>query len=245
MSHLTQEQKLGYIANRLDEEASFVADEHLATCPQCAGSVRALRTLRHNFDQVWDALTAASHAQAYWRDRLAATLKDAAEEAPTPALRERIQRWLDRVHGKAGAAAEVALNLILDSSRKVAQVASEGLEGLRQAGSALRFELVPSVATGRPGGVIGEPTEAAPDKITVKAERPPWAEVRVDSRIGKVSVLLELQKEPWPLVLLQPKETEQVPMIGEFRRPEGMGFLLAEFEEVPGGEYLLLMEPLS
>lgn len=244
MSHLTEEQKLGYIANRLDEEASFAVDEHLATCPQCAGGVRASRMLRHDFDRIWDAWTARSHGQAYREARITGILEEAAKTAP-PALRERIQRWSRRIQGGVGGAIEAALNLILDTSRKTAQVISEGLEGLGGAGSHWQFAPVPSMATRGPAGPIGDPEEAAPAKITVKAEGPPWAEVRVDARIGKVSVLLELQEEPWPLLLLQPKETEQAPWIGEFRRPEGMNFLLAEFEEVPGGEYLLLIEPIE
>lgn len=247
MSHLTQEQKLAYISGRLDEEVSFAVDEHLATCSQCAGSIRALRILRHDFDRIWDRIwdgwTAKAHGQAYREARLAAALIKAAEKtAQTPALRKRIQRWLGRVREGVEAAAEAALHLVLDSPRKTAQVISEGMEELRRAGSRWQFEPVPSVAT---EGPFGGPEEAAPSKIAVKAEGPPWFQVNVDVQAGKVSVLLELQEEPWPLLLLQPTRADQDPIIGEFRRPEEMDFLLAEFEGVPEGEYLLLMEPLE
>jgi hypothetical protein len=230
MEHLTQGQALNYILQKMDEEMLFEVDQHLATCNRCVERVRALRTLQANFDVVWDSWTAKSHGEAYIRERLADALSQAAELVESGEYQNRIKSWFEKIQVKA----EAALGIILDSSKRVAEIMYEELEGLSRPDSILQFQPVRLSTEG-----IGE---KAPARISVRAAGPPWAQVEVDALTGNITIEFDDYKKPWPLIILLPKSREQKPIVEILRRQEN--YLFAEFKGIPDGEYLLLIEPL-
>lgn len=231
MKHLTQERALNYISGKMDEEMLFEVDQHLATCARCVDRVRALRMLRADFDTIWDSWTAKSHAEAHIRARIAAALSQAAETAESAELKERITSWLEKIQVKA----EAALGVILDSSKRTVNIVYEGLGALFRPDSILQFQPVKVQTEG-----IGE---KAPARISVRAEGPPWAKVNVDAAARSIAIEFDIQKEPWPLLLLLPESKDQKPILGILRKQNG--YLFAEIKDVPDGEYVLLIGPLE
>ena len=195
MEHLTQEQALNYISGKMDEELCFGVDQHLATCTRCVERVRALRMLRASFDTIWDSWTAKSHAEVHTRARIHEALSQAARDTKSGELQNRIRSWLEKIEVKA----EAALGVILDTSKRTANIVCDGLEGFCRPDSILQFQPVRVSTEG-----IGE---KAPGRISVRAEGPPWAKVNVDAVAKTVTIECDVQKKPWPLLLLYPKDT--------------------------------------
>lgn len=231
MEHLTQEQALDYISGNMDEEMSFEVDRHLATCDRCVRRVRALRDIRYNFDAIWDSWTAQSHGEAHVRARIADALSEAATAAESDELRNRIESWIEKIQLKA----EAALGVAIDTSKKTAKLVYQGLDDLCRPDPVLQFQPIRVSTEG-----IGE---KAPARISVRAPGPPWAEIDVDAAARGVTVQFDLQKEPWPLLLLVPKSEDQKPIVGILKRKDD--YLLAELRGVPDGEYVLLIQPLD
>ena len=231
MQHLTIEEILAYVANRLTEEESFAVENHLAECQECVTTVHHYHIIRERFDELWDSWTARRHAEELLRAHVLEALYSAEIK---PKLRERAIAWANRISEKT----EAALNIVIDAPRKAARVFQEGLEVFFKTKAALHFSPIP------------EPTRVAGDReeakiiIAVEVDGPPWVKVWVDPSLRRVTVQAEILEKPWPLVMLVPKGKGKAE-VEDFRRPVDVDFLLAEFAEVTDGEYFLCLESPS
>jgi len=229
MSHLKTEEILAYVAGKMAEKKAFEVNIHLATCEECAKRVKAHYYIKDHFDTLWDTWTAKRHAEEYWQARVGEALKEA--EIP-PRLGERVKDWLGKISQKA----DVAIGVVIDASQRMAEVVQEGFEALRRPDIVLEFSSLPA-----PVLILGEEPEEG--TIKVEAKGPPWTAITVEPTAQKITVQMEVSDEPWPLLLLFPKMEGKV-FISEFSHPEGTDYLLAEFEDVPDGEFTLVVEPM-
>ena len=121
----------------------------------------------------------------------------------------------------------------MDSSRKTAKVLKEGIDGLVRPGGAKSFELVPAP--------IRTHGEAEAGAISLEAYVPLWVRVTVDPAARKIAIQGPVREGPLPLAILIP-QAKTGAIVEEFRRLEDTDFILAEFEDLPDGEYFLLLE---
>lgn len=226
MTHLGVEEVLAYIQEKVPEEVSFRVETHLAECRECAAAVRLYFSLKDRFDEEWEDWAAARTAEKAIRGRLAEACTRVGSD---PALRERIVAWFGLLSRRTRGAVEV----VLDAPRKTVRASGARLERIFAGEGILRFAPMPL-----PTRVRGE---GQADKALLSAPGPPWVRVTVEGRARKISVQHQHQDRPWPLVSLIPRG-EGVPMVREYRTPPDADFLLAEFEDVPDGDYLLLFE---
>lgn len=231
MEHLTQEKALNYICGTIADDELYETDRHLAACDQCAGRVRTLRRLRADFETAWDSWTARSHVRTDLNVRIAGALSRAADSAASAGLRTRIDSWRKKIRFKA----EAALKVIVNRTEVSANIIYQGLEDLFRPDSMFKFSPVGSMVKGI--------AETLPARVSIRADGTPWAQVNVDAQAGNITVQLGGPAEPLPLILLLPSSGAREPMVGELRKEEG--YFSTEFKNVPGGEYILLIEALD
>lgn len=227
MEHLDSETLCAYVAQNLAEEDAFAADCHLGTCPDCARRVKAHYALKGNFDALWDSWTAREHGRELAQSRIEEAMRMAlaAAEQTRPDLAGRIGGWFSAFGKKTAAAFTVSL----DSARQKAEILGQ------QLAEAAVLDFIPA-----PAGITG--AEQFPAAITVETRQGPHIEVTADLAARAVSVCAAMPgHKPWPLVFLIPKAGGPA-IIREFHRPLETETLLAEFEDVADGEYLLLLE---
>lgn len=225
--HIKTEEILAYVAGKLRDEEAFMVETHLATCAECAKRVNAHYLIRDHFDELWETWTAKRHIEELIRARI---YKASEESDIRPELQEKVKAWLARFPKRI----EAALNVVIDTTKRTAEIMQEGLEALSPPGGLPAFSTVPA-----PMRILGE-GEAQPASIVVESKEPPWKKVIVDPIVRKVTILMEIQESPWPILMLIPKGEGEV-LVAEFRYPEGTDYLLAEFEDVPGEEYVLIL----
>ena len=169
MEHVTHSEALSYLAGRLSEDRALEVDEHLADCGPCAEKIRALRILGTQFSEIWDELNPPVDSEAYWSQRIADALQHAAERTESSEMELQIRGWLHELHSKA----EAALEILMDTSKRSADIIYKGAEHLIRLDSILQFAPV-RVRVAGPGAKV-------PPVISVRAEGPPWVNVTVDS----------------------------------------------------------------
>jgi hypothetical protein len=229
--HIKTEEILAYVAGKLRDKEAFMVETHLATCAECAKRVNAHYLIRDHFDELWETWTAKRHVEELIKARI---YKASEENDIRPELQERLKAWLARFPNRI----EAALNVVIDTTKCTAEIIQEGLEALRPPGGLPAFSPVPA-----PMRILGE-EETQPASIVVESKEPPWKKVIVDPVIRQITVLIEIQESPWPILMLTPKGDGEL-LVAELRHPEGTDYLLAEFEDVPGGEFILILVDTS
>jgi hypothetical protein len=227
--HLEVEKILAYIADKLEGEEAYEADSHLAECRGCRERAHRFFELRTDFARLWDSWSVTNIKAETLQARL---IEGIGAAGITKALRARAEEWIKNISHRT----EAALDVTLSSTERAARVVQSGLKGMFQPSSFLIFSSVESAV--RLWGGSGRNT------IAVETVDAPWVRVTVDPEAGRVAVQAELTPEPWPLVALVPNEKRGA-YIQEFSRPEGADYLLAEFDDIEDGNYLLLMETAS
>lgn len=232
IEHPSEERLLSYADASLSEDEQRTVEEHIAECAECTQLAR--QSLR--FEKLW-GLSAREHGDVVRRAALEAAL--AAEEArAAPGLRERLSTWRSRWAGLAETAASIAL----ESAQKGTQVVAEGLESLTRPGSA--WQLAP--ATGgaiRGTGEGGESallttslsTTSSRARLAVQGGDAPEVTVRIDGVPESVR----------PLVVLLSTDSAHQVRLTQAERPEGTSYLIARFEDLPVGTYVVAVEPLE
>jgi hypothetical protein len=231
MKHLSQSEALDYLAGRLSEEKEIDTEEHIAECDRCAERVWALRSLGTHFHEIWDELNPPVDSATYRTERIEDALGHAAERTESSELRERIRGWLHDLGDKT----EAALEIVLDTAKRSADIICKGAEQLIGAGSGLQFEPV-RVRVARRGAKV-------PPVISVRAEGPPWVNVTVDSLAGKVIIESDMLDQPWPLLLLVPEDDLAESIVGDFRQKNN--HLVSEFTGVRSGKYQLFLQKFT
>ena len=123
--HPSENEILDYMSSSGSPEQEAKLEDHIAGCPDCLRRLRALASLRENFDSVWDSLTAEEYGRAYERSRLTVAPENAARQTDTPSLAQQIEHWLARLEDTL----HVALKAVLDPERGLAGLALAGAPG--------------------------------------------------------------------------------------------------------------------
>ncbi len=233
MVHIDTKRIVSYVSGAMDEESSFDLEMHIANCRECAKRVQVQYHIREHFDEVWDA-----HVKnPGWAYAAESALSHAIDQNQPEEIRNRLKAWHETLWKKA----KSVLSLAIDTGRKSYEVFNEGF--LPHFVPSVNF--VPEQAAIRTRGAP-LPLKDVRRRAAVDTEKVGGAEVeiQVGERKQTVSVNLPLLPEPWPLIMLISKEHAE-PRIQKLQRPEGKNFLVARFDAIPRGEYILMVEPLG
>lgn len=230
MEHLSVLEILAYIAGKTKGSDIYRIESHLAECLSCASRIDHFLDIRERFDEVWDELTESKGAeQAYLSHVKAALTEVSLKEAEG----KRISEWLDRFIQKTGG----MIGIAIDVTQKAACILEDRLGELILPQGGFQFREVP-----QPVRILGE-GQAEP--VTLESTTPIYIrKITIDPAAGRITIQAEIMKKPWPLVLLIPR-AEGKARVREFRHPEAVDYLLAEFDDVRGGEYEILFETAS
>lgn len=224
-SHIAPEQTADYFGGKLSNEEAWRIEQHLLHCDECTRTARRMYALQELLEN-WAPHT---YAQAYLSEKKKAALQ-VIEPTHKP-WRERLQRW-----GREQSAA--ALRVAIGTHGKVVELITEVSEALVTPGGGFTLDLQPLLTRGGGGGqpkMLSAQTRINQRKLSV--------EVRGGQRT--VEVRLErwpLQRTP-PLVLLFPIGEQAEVQIQELQRSAEQEDLLARFENIAPGDYVLAVEP--
>lgn len=181
--------------------------------------------------------------EAYLHTVMARALEAAQERVEKQAWRERLRQWRERWAGRA----EGAIRVILEAPGQAARIVTEDLEALVRPGGLWQFAPAP-VPILTKGAVRVRGGKAAPPPATVAlAPGTPQARVAVTGEIGEVVVRID-ELPPGqtpPLVLLIPTKEGSEPKVEALEQPKGVVYLIARFENVEPGDYLVAFEPMG
>ncbi|GEM_PF-1404066 len=234
---ITPDDLVGYFEGMLSEDRRGLIETHFADCDACTELARRW----HTFSEVFDSWTVRAHGEAYLGAAVERAIQKAQEQERVPALRERLTRWREDWRSRA----EAAVRVIFESPGKAARVVTEGLETVIRPGGLWQFDLAPASvkvlgATRTRGHRKAAPTVAL-------AQGTSQARVAVTSAISEIEVRVDewpAGQDP-PLVLLVPTQEEGAPRVQEPKRLPGTQSLIARFENVEAGDYLVAFEPLK
>jgi hypothetical protein len=229
-AHITPEE-LAYFAGRLLPAREEAIEYHLGGCNECTEEVRQWRA----FSALWDDWTGQMHAESWVQMALASALHQAQGHVES-GWAERLERWHTAWAGKAQAVAR----LVVEATGRTTQVVTTGLESLVMPGTAWDFAI--GAASGQVRGGTGRGQASVPSM--------PQARIRVlSNRQGTqdllitVALLSQGRQQTPPLVLLIPTETDTMPRIAQLTPTRDGASWVARFDNVPSGEYLLVVEP--
>lgn len=222
IKHPTKEEIGHYIWEELSEEREIEIGEHLAECKEC----RKLSQGEFKTKLFLKSWTARAHGEAYWHKRLSEVLETALELTKTSILEKRLEYWIRESKGKIGGAIQIVLGGIEEMGRVLTHFPRQFL-----APQAIQFAQV-AVVRG---------TEKESNVIKVIGKNKPGMQVFTDLANRKIVVQIEENQERPPLIILSPKEGK--PFLAEPKKIEGTNFYAALFENIPAGEYILIIEP--
>lgn len=238
--HLTIEDLVDYFDKGVSADLEERIEIHIARCDDCAERARRA----HALCGTWANWNAKSHRQALRRAMVEKSLAEAGSQSQEhiPEWKRRLERWREVSAGLA----EGVVEIVMSPARDATRIITEGMEALIRPGAGWRFS--PQAAYPVVRGVGGE---RRPCKIAV-AENPEGmrASVKIEEppRAGR-EIVVYMDRPPrardLPIVLL-------ISTVGDPGReirirqmePQAVG-LLARFEDVPDGDYILAIEPLA
>lgn len=259
MSHPDEETLLLYVSDQASDQMSFEVAGHIADCRECLERARGLTHLRENFDSLWDSWTAEEHGSVGRQWRLATALEAAA--GSDPSLAGKVAASIKSLEQSA----QIGLKVLLDRAKRLSALAAGSMpEGF---GCTPRFAFA---GVGAPdeqaeehlkrGAELldrGEVEEAIAElegaaKVDARLPQAASSEVQhggqtkaridADSRRGYLSVRFwpaEGEKAP-ELVVLMPEGRPEAARAAELLPVRGEDYLLAEFEELPTGQFEIL-----
>jgi hypothetical protein len=260
MAHPHDTRLLEYVAERAPEEEGIEIAEHLADCPSCAESVRALIHLRENFASLWEAVSAESLGKLHRTWTVVRALCGAVEREP--GLATRAKDWLQGVGQTLQARALVVL---VDRAKRLGALAADvlpegyrwerqpALAGYGAPDQALEAHLKQGsdlLSTGRVEAAIEElelaartdPRRSQAAGIEVFREGRRELVALVDSQLGRVWVRLwpveEDARPRWAILL--PMRDPSACVVSALESVPGQDYLYAEFHDVPSGPFNLL-----
>jgi hypothetical protein len=219
---------LAYVAGKTKEENSYKFELHLAECSECARRVNIYYNMKENFDKIWDSWTGSDAAAEVEQTHILESISGAEVE---PGLSKRFTDWKKNIRQKTLSVVGIRFN----ASRKKASVFKEGLEGFLKLAALTYTKVKPPVE------ILGAVEEGT---ISIESRVPYEVKVTIDPSARRIVVQGPVSKDPLPMVVLVPKK-EWKAYVEEFRRPEEADYILAEFEEIPDGEYYLLLESVE
>lgn len=229
--HLTLAMMDDYVGKRLDDVSVYMADEHLASCAECAKQIRVLREVELYF-QKW---TPTVHGSIYRAAQFESILATAT--AHYPALRGRLTNWLKQKSGSVGA----AVRAVWKQPGELTCLVNEKLEHLLplRPGQSFSFASSPVRVLGKPGD--NEPPALDVTKAQIRGDV--FVEVSLDEVQGAIEVCLSGIRQTPPLVLLIDAERKQASMVELPEYQLETNCFICQFTQIPSGNYLIVVEP--
>jgi hypothetical protein len=232
--HIPGELMADYTARRLSEANELDVETHLAECDECSEVARAALIV----GDVWDTWTARTHGQAYLASRLSQAIWQAQHTTANAGWQVRLGSWAEEWTGRV----EAAVRVVMEAPGSASRVVTEGLEALSRPGTGWQFAAVPVAMPTRGPRARG----AAASPTIALASGTPQARVAVGGARREIVVRLDALpggRQP-PLVLLVPVTEDGEPRVAMPEQQPGAPYLLARFDDVPPGEYVVAFEPL-
>jgi hypothetical protein len=235
--HIEADELLSYFEARFSDARAAVIEEHLADCVHCTQLAREV----HAFHLLW-SWTAETHQEAVLREALVGALDVAGSTAAGSQWQSRLVHWRHRWTGFA----ETAARVVIETSAQAARSVATGLDALTRPGSA--WHLAPVAATAAVRG--GAPPDSGTTLLTAEAANQARVRVAVEAgESGRVVVRLDglSPNTQHPLVVLVVKTQTAQPrvLVAETERLPGTDSLIARFERLSAGDYLLAVEPIA
>jgi hypothetical protein len=250
-NHLTAEKLVDYFSQILPEEEETAIELHLANCTECTTQARQI----YKLSLTWDRWTARAHGEAHLSGLVKKALihiREQPQPVPehVPDLRQRLTDWLDTWAGKVEGSVRVIIEKMAEAySLSNSRIESEGLEAILRPGGAWQFATAPS--QGR--GIQTRGTDTQLRVKIVETASALKARVSLDEDHGAIVVSVDdfPNGQTPPLVLLVPTGEGLEPRVKMLERDPETGRLpetsdlIARFEGVDPGQYLVAFEPLS
>jgi len=232
--HLDAAELADYFAGLLPEDRESSLEAHFAECQHCTTQARRF----HSFSPVWNRWTAQAHGEAFQRAVLVNALQVTAQTHPH--WQERLQHWRTHWAGKA----EAAVRVVMEAPGKTSHIVTEGLEALMRAGGRWQFARAPVQVPTRGGQIRGQAMPSPATIALASGKSKAWVAV---SGEDEVSVRVEEWPtgKPPPLVLLLSTGGLGDLQVQELTKARGATYLIARFEKVPPGEYVVAFEPVE
>jgi hypothetical protein len=229
--HLEAEDLLALDRGALPELKAAAMRRHLTECGECRRLHELIRVRRAEMSSILLGTSRTSR----WEGLAHRAIDTARLAAPTPALFDRLSRWLETHPGRS----ETALRVRVGASTGRARVNASGLETVALAG--VKWCLTP----GAPRDVTFSTRDVADVTMVTADLHGEAAATRVVVGPGRELEirLTELRRRiAAPLAVVAPV-AEGEPRVEFFIRTND-GFA-AKFAELPDGELLVVVEPLS
>jgi anti-sigma factor RsiW len=235
--HLLPEEMLDYFDGKLPLDREGIVEEHLADCSECVRLAHQAQAAERVLDQ-W---TAQRHGDALLRTAMARALAQAEREVAQPELRERLRRWRQSWRGVA----DGALQVFIEHAAQARNVVAKGVEALTRSGSEWHF--APEL---QPIPVRGAAVTELDSTVMTTPQRQSEGRVRVAVHAGgRGSIVVrldDLQADRLPpLVVLIGGLADASPSVrfAEVEQEVGSDYFIARFEDLPAGDYLVVLEP--
>lgn len=202
----------------------------LSTLQQAAASIE--------WQEVLDQ-TARTPEEVSLQEVLTGALHEAQARRENAAWRERLEQWQAHWAGRA----EAAVRVVIEAPGKAAYIVTEGLEALVRPGGIWQFTTAPAQVRDPRSRERATP---APSPVAWTHGRPQaQVAVRGEPREVEVRVYDWPSEEVPPLVLLVATQARVEPLIKEPERQPQLAYLIARFEGVVPGDYVVAFEPLE
>jgi hypothetical protein len=272
MKHLDDELILDYTAERASESDQWAVESHATECADCLQRLRACRFLQQHFDAIWESWSAAEYGLLEQRRQLSAGMMHVVQaELLDPSLAQRARDWLQ--HAWDGTAMAFRLLIDEQKRIALAAASALPAAHAVATAPALEARLGMGVAAGTELQAAREQIARSAELFnrgeTESAVRELLRTVEIDARLpqasrsqvtreGKrfVEVVVESRRREvyvkcWPagdafvpaLALLLPLQADASPRPAALDQQEE-GLLVAEFSDVPDGQYSLWLLPL-
>jgi hypothetical protein len=231
--HIAGEVLADYSQRRLSEADELTVEAHLADCAECSGVARGALLV----SDVWDAWSAEAHGAAYLASRLAQAIRQVQQTTADSGWQARLGSWAEQWTGRV----EAAVRVVMEAPERASRVVTEGLEGLSRPGTGWQFAVVPVPMPTRGPRAGGAP----PGPTIALAEGAAQARVAVGGARREIVVRLDRPAaDRPPLVLLVPVAGDGEARLAVPAPQAGTPYLIARFDDVAPGEYVVAFEPL-
>lgn len=218
-----------YFAARLGPAREMEIDEHFGDCEECAGRGRQVRLAGY----LVDGWTATEHARAARHASLQEGLESLSTDPQYAPWQQRLRVWLKDWTAQVEGAVQVAL----EGSKGGSRILAGEFAFLARPGALWsHFTPVPVGLATRGGLATATAAESAPANA-------PWARAELGEQ-GVVVVRIQgpVRGTMTPLVVLIPEGCASEAKVAELV-PTQASELIARFEGLPSGTYLLVFEP--
>jgi hypothetical protein len=227
----------------MPEDLQMQVEEHLAECDRCAERAREQIERSQSIATTLDGWTAQAHGDAHRADArqrrsaVIAALRALWEDVSDPARRAQIARWIDDPEGATA-------RVLLAATSAVSRIVSDELAARPPSVTRYLAAFAPPPPPSPAARAMPEPSLAwATALLDLGGPSVSVATLTVTRRRIAVELIGIREGQQTPLVLLVPEGRDRRPLLAQASRQRGMPHFVAEFRDLPAGEYLIAVEP--